>query len=49
MVMCGYLKTLLGLRRHIAEWEGWEARGAGPHETPPLGFVISMESADPIR
>ena len=43
------LEDALSLRRHIAEWEGWEARGAEPHETPPLGFVISMESADPIH
>ena len=37
------------LRAHIAEWEAWEARGADPLATPPLGFVLSMESADPIR
>ena len=37
------------LRRHIDEWERWEERGAEPRETPPLGFVISMEGADPIR
>jgi membrane dipeptidase len=36
-----------GLNRHIAEWEGWEAE-ADPDQTPPLGFVISMEGADPI-
>ncbi len=38
-----------GLRRHIDEWENWEASGAKPGESPPLGFVISMEGADPIR
>ncbi|MCY4063401.1 MAG: membrane dipeptidase [Chloroflexi bacterium] len=38
-----------GLRAHIEEWENWEALGADPAETPPLGFVLSMESADPIR
>lgn len=38
-----------GLRAHIVEWENWEAAGADPIETPPLGFVLSMESADPIR
>ena len=38
-----------GLRRHIAEWERWEDSGADPLDTPPLGFVISMEGADPIR
>ncbi len=37
------------LRRHIEEWDNWEKRGAEPQETPPLGFVISMESADPIH
>ena len=37
------------LRRHIDEWEHWEANGAEPLETPPLAFVISMEGADPIR
>jgi membrane dipeptidase len=32
---------------HMASWERWEAGGAsGP--PPPLGFVILMESADPI-
>ena len=34
------------LDSHIADWETWE--GAGSDETPPLGFVISMEGADPI-
>jgi membrane dipeptidase len=34
------------LDRHMAAWEAWEAAPAGPQ--PPLGFVISMEGADPI-
>jgi membrane dipeptidase len=41
------------LDAHLSEWKAWDAQhpesrshGAGP--TPPLGFVISMESADPI-
>jgi len=34
------------LDSHIADWEMWE--GTGSDETPPLGFVISMEGADPI-
>ena len=41
------------LDAHIAEWAAWEAahpddtpESIGP--TPPLGFVISMEGADPI-
>ena len=34
------------LNSHIAAWEGWEQN---PDQPPPLpGFVISMESADPI-
>jgi len=37
------------LRRHIDEWERWEEGGADRLDTPPLGFVISMEGADPIR
>lgn len=37
------------LNSHIAEWESWDAAQAAlSEETPPLGFVISMESADPI-
>ncbi|MDE2636192.1 MAG: membrane dipeptidase [Chloroflexota bacterium] len=38
-----------GLRAHIAEWEAWESGGADPLNAPQLGFVISMEGADPIR
>ena len=37
------------LRKHIAEWESWEDAGAAHDSTPPPGFVISMEGADPIR
>ena len=36
------------LRSHMAEWRDWEARGAA-EPPPPLGFVISMEGADPIE
>ena len=38
------------LDAHMAEWAAWEARYPG-EETgapPPLGFVISMESADAV-
>jgi membrane dipeptidase len=37
------------LARHIAEWKAWEG-GPDPdaNQAPPLGFVISMESADSI-
>lgn len=41
------LTNLDALNQHISEWEAWEADAAGG-ETPPLGFIISMESADPI-
>lgn len=38
------------LDAHIDEWAAWDARQGGdaPANTPPLGFVISMEGADPI-
>lgn len=42
-----------GLAAHMAEWERWnagpppDASDASP-ATPPIGFVISMEGADPI-
>ena len=35
------------LDRHMRAWTGWDAAG-GVGEPPPLGFVISMEGADPI-
>ena len=35
------------LDAHIAEWERWDA-AIPSTSTPPLGLVISMESADPI-
>lgn len=42
------LTDLRGLNAHIAEWEAWDK--AHPQDdgsvTPPLGFVISAESAD---
>jgi len=37
------------LSRHMAEWEAWDAAASADSATaPPLGFVISMESADSI-
>ena len=40
---------LAGLNRHVAEWEAWDAQPQeDAAESPPLGFVISMESADAI-
>lgn len=32
--------------QHVAEWREWEASQSG--DTPPIGLVLSMESADPI-
>jgi membrane dipeptidase len=37
-----------GLAAHVAEWQAWEGSIATQAPCPPLGFVISMESADPI-
>ncbi len=34
------------LDSHITNWEAWEETESD--DTPPLGFVISMEGADPI-
>lgn len=43
------IADLAGLNSHIAEWEAWDAKAeAGATDSPPLGFVISMESADAI-
>jgi membrane dipeptidase len=37
------------LDQHVAEWEDWETvEPAGGGEPPPLGLVISMESADAV-
>ncbi len=43
------LEDSTALRAHIGEWEKWESDGSDLSSTPPLGFVISMEGADPIR
>jgi membrane dipeptidase len=46
----GHIRIIMevsDLDRHMAEWTAWENQAAG--EPPPLGFVISMEGADPIR
>lgn len=49
------LADLTSLEAHMAEWNEWDAANPAPialHEvssTPPLGFVISMEGADPIQ
>ncbi len=36
------------LKQHMADWETWEENGADDEAAPPLGFVLSMEGADPI-
>ena len=40
------------LDSHIEDWRTWESEmtddASDPDNTPPLGFVISMEGADPI-
>lgn len=50
--MDGHIRILTdspSLKAHIIEWETWENNGADEEHMPPLGFVISMEGADPIR
>lgn len=43
------IESLEVLNLHLAEWEAWDAaHPEASSDTPPLGFVISMESADPI-
>jgi len=48
----GYVRIITNrteLDRHIAEWEAWDAaHPTSVDDTPSLGFVISMESADSI-
>ncbi|MEP6896026.1 MAG: membrane dipeptidase [Chloroflexota bacterium] len=40
------IKNLAELNNHILEWEQWE--NDSQQTQPPLGLIISMESADPI-
>jgi membrane dipeptidase len=44
------LQDAPALDAHVQEWTAWDARhpAGSAHSTPPLGFVISMEGADPI-
>ncbi len=37
-----------GLVAHMAAWEEWDSGSASADAAPPLGFVLSMEGADPI-
>ncbi|MDE2952463.1 MAG: membrane dipeptidase [Chloroflexota bacterium] len=48
----GHIRILVdkaGLTSHIQEWEAWEDHDGDANNAPPLGFVLSMEGADPIR
>ena len=44
------LSDTRALDAHVREWEAWDGAHAAADwtDSPPLGFVISMESADPI-
>jgi len=44
------IRDAAALDAHAAEWTAWDAEhpDAQAADTPPLGFVISMEGADPI-
>jgi membrane dipeptidase len=43
------IADLDALDRHMAEWQAWDvAHPDAADGTPPLGFVLSMEGADPI-
>jgi membrane dipeptidase len=45
------LRRSADLDSHVAEWEAWEQSdlpGPGATSPPPLGVVLSMESADPV-
>ena len=52
----GHVRIITGrenLDSHIADWQNWESEttddNASDHnDTPPLGFVVSMEGADAI-
>ncbi|MEM7030259.1 MAG: membrane dipeptidase [Chloroflexota bacterium] len=48
--MAGHISIITdaeGLDNHMTSWTEWEATDTSSN-TPPLGFVISMEGADPI-
>lgn len=40
------LETAPAFRDHVARWKTWDEAGSG--DPPPLGLVLSMESADPV-
>ena len=37
------------LREHLATWKTWEQNSRDLATCPPLGFIISMEGADPVQ
>jgi membrane dipeptidase len=53
-----FVDDAAGLSIHMAEWEAWDEEHGDTHtsspsrmsptSSPPLGFVLSMEGADPI-
>lgn len=45
------LRTARQLEEHVQQWAAWDAQhsaAAQAADTPPLGFALSMEGADPI-
>lgn len=50
--MDGHIRLIddqTALSQHWAQWEAWDSVSApDPEAAPPLGFVLSMEGADPI-
>jgi membrane dipeptidase len=42
------IKNIAELNIHITEWEKWENQAQSSTGQPPIGLIISMESADPI-
>ena len=44
------LRDARQLEEHVQEWTVWDEQhpGASDADTPPLGFALSMEGADPI-
>ena len=48
----GYARIILDetmLDEHFAQWKQWESvESPDPEQAPPLGIIVSMESADPV-
>ncbi len=43
------ITTLPQLETHITEWEEWDRASDEGKDSPPLGFIINIEGADPIQ